>query len=114
MKENRKAYVREKLIGTLVFILIVAFMYFSGIHCLIRTVFGIVCPGCGLTRAILAALRLDLAAAFGYNAMFWSVPLLYLYYLKDGRLLPKKWMDYTLLSLIAVGFLGNWIYMLAK
>ena len=90
MKKNKKAYVREKLIGTLVFILIVAFMYFSGIHCIVRRIFGIVCPGCGLTRAILAALRLDLAAAFGYNAMFWSVPVLYLYYLKDGRLCRKN------------------------
>lgn len=35
------------------------------------------CPGCGITRAILAAVRLDLAKAFAYNQfMFIALPAL--------------------------------------
>lgn len=36
--------------------------WFTG--CPFRFFFGISCPGCGMTRALLAALRLDFAAAF--------------------------------------------------
>ena len=31
--------------------------------------------GCGMTRAWLAALRLDFAAAFAYHPLFWVVPI---------------------------------------
>ena len=43
------------------------FLQLSGIHCPIKYLIGISCPGCGMTRALLAALRLDFSAAFGYN-----------------------------------------------
>ena len=39
--------------------------WFTG--CPFRFFFGISCPGCGMTRALLAALRLDFAAAFSYQ-----------------------------------------------
>ena len=39
--------------------------WFTG--CPFRFFFGISCPGCGMTRALLAALRLDFAAAFSYH-----------------------------------------------
>ncbi len=31
-------------------------------------------PGCGMTRALLAALRLDFAAAFSYHPLFFLLP----------------------------------------
>ena len=56
------------LIGLAVGVALYAlFLQISGIHCPIKYLLGISCPGCGMTRALLAALRLDLAAAFGYN-----------------------------------------------
>lgn len=39
-----------------------------GIPCLFYTVTGWLCPGCGVSRMCMALLRLDLAAAFHYNA----------------------------------------------
>ena len=41
-----------------------------GIPCLFRSITGLECPGCGNSRAALALLRLDIAAAFGYNPLF--------------------------------------------
>jgi hypothetical protein len=42
--------------------------------CLLRLALGIPCPGCGMTRAVLAAARLDLFAAERYHPL--SLPLL--------------------------------------
>lgn len=38
-----------------------------GIPCLIHTITGLDCPGCGISRMFLALLRLDLVAAARYN-----------------------------------------------
>ena len=40
-------------------------------RCPAKKLFGIDCPGCGLTRACLSALRLDFASAFEYHPLFW-------------------------------------------
>ncbi len=66
------------------------------------------CPGCGMTRATLAALHFDFVAAFGHHLMFWAMPLLYIYFLTGGRLLPKPIIDKVILCGIAAGFAINW------
>lgn len=38
--------------------------------CIIRTVTGFLCPGCGVTRATLALLRLEPIEAFRYNPSY--------------------------------------------
>lgn len=50
-------------------------LYLLDIGCVFRLMTGIPCPGCGMTRAWLAALRLDFAAAIAYHPLFWSVPI---------------------------------------
>lgn len=50
-------------------------LYLLDIGCVFRLMTGIPCPGCGMTRAWLAALRLDFAAAFAYHPLFWVVPV---------------------------------------
>jgi len=42
--------------------------YNIGFPCSINQIFGIYCPGCGLTRAGIALLKLDFYQAFRYNA----------------------------------------------
>lgn len=41
-----------------------------GIPCLFYRVTGLLCPGCGNSRAALALLRLDIGAALEYNLLF--------------------------------------------
>ena len=101
---------KDKLVTLVLLAVCVLILWVFQMPCLVRAVAGITCPGCGLTRAYVCLLQLDVAGAFGYHRMFWAIPLLGVYYLTDGRLLPKKWMDVTLLSLIALGFLINWIW----
>lgn len=49
-----------------------------GIGCPIKWATGISCAGCGMTRAYLSLLHLDIKHAFIYHPLFWSVPLVLL------------------------------------
>ncbi len=48
-------------------------------RCPIRLIFNIPCPGCGLTRAFLSALKLDFAASFRYHPLFFPLAAIILY-----------------------------------
>lgn len=54
-------------------------LHFFGITCPIKALTGVSCMGCGMTRAWLAALRLDFQKAFYYHPLF-VVPLLVVIY----------------------------------
>lgn len=43
--------------------------------CPLKAFFGISCPGCGMSRACLSALRLDLASAFDYHPLWIMLPV---------------------------------------
>lgn len=102
-------YLKSKIAITLLYLVILSVLWHFNVGCIYQRLFGISCPGCGMTRAVISALKLDFAAAFSYHRMFWSVPVLYLYFLFDGKLFFKKSLDRAVLIFIAVGFLLNWI-----
>lgn len=77
--------------------------------CVFRYFWHIYCPGCGMTRAWLAVLSLDLRTALTYNGMFWSVPILLLYILLDGRVFRRRVIDTLILSIIGAGFIGLFV-----
>lgn len=82
-----------------------------GLPCLFHKFTGLLCPGCGNSRAAICLLRLDIAGAFGYNLLF-PVEFLYLAwvyffccqsYLKGGKFAykpPFPILDLILLILI--------------
>ena len=80
------------------------------VGCLFRHITGIPCPGCGMTRAQLAALRLDFRAAFWYHPL-WFLPLPLLagqFLFPNGLFRNKKWntgLSIVLLILV-VGVYG--------
>ncbi len=54
------------------------------IPCLIKSLTGYTCPGCGLTRACLHLLTFDFEAAYQSNKLiFIIIPLLSIYFIKD-------------------------------
>lgn len=61
----------------------------AGIGCPIKFITGISCLGCGMTRAWLAVLRLDLAAAFHYHPLFMLPPVAAVLYLAKARINQK-------------------------
>lgn len=56
-----------------------------GIPCLFHKFTGLLCPGCGITRMILAILHLDFKSAFRYNQVvfIFSPIILYVSWLKS-------------------------------
>lgn len=92
-----------------------------GIPCIYKLFTGLDCPSCGVSRMFLSLMRLDFAAAFGYNpVIFCMLPLLFLVgarwvyqYIRYGRTQPEKWMVYAgiamLSALIIFGFVRNFV-----
>lgn len=62
-----------------------------GPPCLISAIFGELCWGCGITRAALAFLQGDLAAAWGHNRLSVVVmPLLFWLYIRHLRMIWSR------------------------
>ncbi len=100
---------KQKLLLTGIYIAMIGIMQALGISCVFRYFLGFTCPGCGMTRAVISALRWDFVAALEYHLMFWSVPILYLYFLFDGNLFKNKLLNRGVFTIIVVGFIINWI-----
>ena len=100
---------RDKLKELAIFAVVVAGMYLLQVGCPIQRLTGIPCPGCGMTRAVLALLQGDLPRALQLHGMVWSLPLLGLLYLYDGRLFRARWCNWALMALLGVGFALNWV-----
>lgn len=100
---------KEKLISCALILAVVIVMYIFRVPCLFKLVFGIPCPGCGITRAYISLFRLDFTQAFAYNKMFWAVPVCGLFYLFDGKLFKNKWVNMILEGGIYLLIFANWI-----
>jgi hypothetical protein len=83
--------------------------------CLFKRLVGRPCPGCGLTRASLSALRGDWRGAFRWHPLFWLPPAAGLAFAASAiwpRLRPairSKRLGYPALA----AFLGLWLARLA-
>jgi hypothetical protein len=72
MKKERIRKVLLVLLGLLLFSIGYYIFYKItniGIPCVFHTVFGLYCPGCGITRMIFSIMQLDFYQAFRYNAL---------------------------------------------
>lgn len=55
-----------------------------GIPCPFHLITGLKCPGCGVTRMLVSLIKLDVRAAFGYNAALLIMLPVLLYLLGAG------------------------------
>ena len=60
-------------------------MWKTGITCVFLHFLGVPCPGCGMTRALLAILRLDFVAAIKYNPLIFCMPYVFAYIFLDFK-----------------------------
>jgi len=87
------------------FVIAYTVMNYYNITCVFLKIFGVPCPGCGMTRAFLSLLKLDLYSAVKYNAVILFMPYVFMYLLFDF----KHKMHNVLLSIIAIVAIINWV-----
>ncbi|MDY5032676.1 MAG: DUF2752 domain-containing protein [Blautia sp.] len=80
----------------------------SQYRCPFRALFHKPCPGCGMTRAILACLRLDFQKAFQYHSLFPIVIITVIYlFFREKWYIGKKG-EQIVLCVFMLLFLGRW------
>ncbi len=105
----KKANAQPRLVKKCKLLLFICIFYylvtwFTG--CPIRFLFGIPCPGCGITRAWLFALRLDFAQAFSYHPLFLLAPLFPVYFLLEEQPAIRRYQWH--IGILAGVFLLVW------
>lgn len=86
---------KNDLRAILIIAVFYAVMELAGITCPIRYLTGISCAGCGMSRAWISLLRLDVSAAFAFHPLFWlPVPVALVLLLR--RRLPRALVRWTL------------------
>lgn len=94
------------------FAAVLALWYIWDLPCVIRHITGFPCPGCGMSRAWLSVLQLNLGEAFRLHPMFWSIPILCLYILYDGKLIPNPKVNNFLLGILLAAFFLCYLFRL--
>ena len=93
-------------------------IFFLDINCIFKSIFGIPCPGCGLTRAFRAILHGNFLEAEKYNILSIPILIFYLFFFiliildfikktnKTETLLKKIGNHYILIIIILI---INWV-----
>ncbi len=110
-REGVRAKVRSALSLLLTLAAAFAALWVTGIGCPVRFVTGVACPGCGLTRAWIAALHFNLHAALAYHPLFWLVPVVFVLAALHARVesVPAHRVTKALLAVAAAAFLALWL-----
>lgn len=110
LNQEKKAIIKGifKRISELLILLVVCLFY----KCPFRLFLHIECPGCGMTRAIISAVKLDFKAAFQYHCLFPLVIMAGGYYVfRDW--IRKRWnigskQEQAALVIIGTLFVIRW------
>ena len=106
---RKPAHLLPKLGILLVLGLLLGIWYWLDLPCVFRWFTGIPCITCGMTRAWLAAFRLELSVAFRQHPMFWSIPVIVLYFLCDGKVFANPKANIRIPLSIVAGLLLCWL-----
>lgn len=111
MHEKRKNRL-QALAAVMTVVCLYAFMQMQGITCPIKYITGISCAGCGMTRAYLSLLRLDIGVAFTYHPLFWLVPIMVFTIWKKQKIKPVYYK--AILTIAIFLFLAIYIYRIVQ
>lgn len=100
---------KSKLIMTVIYICMLVVFWALELPCFYKYFFHIPCPGCGMSHAFFELIKLNFKEALEYHPMIFFVPVLYLYFLFDGKLFKNKPLNFAVLYLILSGFLINYV-----
>ena len=111
--DNKQKKDRKELICavTAVVVLYTA-MESIGITCPIKFITGLSCAGCGMSRAWIAFLQLDIAKAFEYHPLFWLPPIAVIVLLCKSKINIKiyKIFIFTIVLMFAIVYICRLIW----
>ena len=96
-----------------IFTIVIYFKFSDGIPCFFYKQTGLYCPGCGITRAFLSLLQLNIYQAFRYNMIviillpFFIAYLIYKWIFKGKKKIPNIIWCCLLIFTISFGILRN-------
>lgn len=102
MKPTKKKEILNMLSAAAAVIFVYVLFSILGIGCPIKFITGISCIGCGMTRAWLRVLHLDLKGAFYYHPAFWLPPLILILLYYKKKIKYYKIFMFTALSIFVI------------
>ena len=75
-------------------------MELVGITCPIKFLTGISCAGCGMSRAWLALLHLDIRKAFAYHPLFFTPPIFMIVWMQKGHIKEKVYKNFIFTMIV--------------
>lgn len=86
-ERRRNVWNRLKVSGLIFLFYLILNIFHAG--CPIKFITGVSCPGCGMTRAVLSALRLDFHMAFYYHPLFLLAPVMFVLFIFQDYVKPR-------------------------
>ena len=109
---HRIKWSRQSLILAALMLTLYCGMLLLQTPCVFRYYFHVPCPGCGMRDALLALLHFDFATAFRCHPMVWSLPLLPVLVLSNGKPTRHRLVNGMILGAVLGGFSVSYIYRL--
>ncbi len=97
----------------LIIMLYLAVMLILDLPCPIKHLTGISCAGCGMTRALMSAIRLDFSAAFYYHPLWILLLPFGISYIILSQRKNKLWVN-ILVSSAVILLVGVWLFRLIR
>lgn len=84
-----KEYLKNKINIFAVIVVYVLFIWLTGIGCPFQFLFGIPCMGCGMTRACIALINMDVKTALYYHPLVFFGPVILILICFEDKLNEK-------------------------
>ena len=102
---------KDTIIAIISVVMLYCVMELCGITCPIKYITGISCAGCGMSRAWIALLHLDIKNALYYHPLFWLPPLVVIIFFIKPKINIKfyKFFIFTAVSAFVIVYICRMI-----
>lgn len=98
-----------------VYLLVYHFFFPNRPSCIPKQIFGMPCPGCGITRAYVHLFQFRIVEAFWYHPLFWLLPIIVWVIIFKERPIISKIYSSKLFWILAISlYLGVYIYRMIR